>query len=114
MAKATREERGLFELKTLRSFFITGKNKAGIQDRNLEAESEAEAVEKCCLLAWFAPLCLLNLLSYTIQSQLFRLGTTHNSLDPSTSIINQERTHLTCLQTNLMEAFSKWKVLLPK
>jgi hypothetical protein len=38
---------------------------------------------------WLASLGLLSLISYAIQHQLPRGGTTHNGLGPPTPIINQ-------------------------
>lgn len=52
-------EEMVFCLPTLRSYSIT----EGIQGKNLEVETEAEAMEKCFLLAcssWFAQLCFLK------------------------------------------------------
>ena len=46
------------------------------QDRNLEAEPDAEAMKKCCLLA-FSPW-LAHLVSYIPQNHLARDGVTHN------------------------------------
>lgn len=39
----------LFQLRPLRAFSVI----KGSQGRNTEAETEAEAMEKCCLLACF-------------------------------------------------------------
>ena len=47
------------------------------QGRNLEAGTEAEAMEVCCLLA-----SLPGLLSYRTQNHQPRDSTTHNALGP--------------------------------
>jgi hypothetical protein len=56
------------------------------QGRNLEAEADAEAMEGCCLLTCSHG--LLSLLSYKTQDHQPRDGTTHNSLDFSSSVTN--------------------------
>lgn len=48
LTKSTLERKGPISALSLQSFM------KGSQGRNLEAETEVEAVEKCCLLACFA------------------------------------------------------------
>lgn len=59
------------------------------------AGTEAESMEECCLLICFS---LLILLSYSIE-------------DPHTSITNLENAFQSCLQLNLVEAFSRLRFL---
>lgn len=85
------EEGGLFHLVCLGSQSIPG----GSLERNLEADTDAEAMEKCYLLA--CSLGLLTLLSYSTQDHLHRDGTAHREWGPPTPpAINQENVP-TCL-----------------
>jgi hypothetical protein len=68
----------------------------GTQPRNLEAGTEAEAMEE--LAYWLASHVLLSLLYYTTLDQHLTLfGTTHSGLDPPTLIINQDNDLQACL-----------------
>lgn len=60
----------------------------GTKVRKLEAETEGETMEECCLLACF--LWFTSLLSWIIQNHLKRGGIFHSELGSPTSIINQE------------------------
>ena len=62
---------------------------------NLEAGTEAEATEECCLLACSPSLSQPGFFN-TAQDHLLRGGTLHTELGPPTSITNQEKcpTHL--------------------
>ena len=64
--------------------------RAGTRGRNVEAETEAEAMEECCLLAclWLAS-GFLSYFYYTTQDHLPRDATTHSGLGPL-STNNQE------------------------
>jgi hypothetical protein len=78
------------------------------QGRNLEAGTEAKAVEENCLLACSSR--LLSLLPYAILNHLPRVAPPTVNGEPPTSIINLETT---CLQASLMKAFSQLRFLLP-
>jgi hypothetical protein len=54
---------------------------------------------------WLVPYCLLSLISYKIQDCHARDETTHNDLDPSPLINNEEN----ALQLGLTEAFLQMK-----
>lgn len=73
--------------------FATSKSHAipeRIHDRNLEAETEAEAMETFCHFC--APCGFVPLLSYAIQDHLARGSNTHGGLDNALQ---------TCLQDSL-------------
>ena len=72
-----------------------------IQGRNLEVETEAEAIRA----SWLGPCGLLSLLSYITQDHLF--AQSHSGLGPPTSISSRENAPQTCLQTNLMATLSQ-------
>jgi hypothetical protein len=55
--------------------------------RNLEPETDTEAMEECCLLACL--LTFIQLLFYTVQDHLPRDGTAHSELGPPPSTRNQ-------------------------
>lgn len=76
--------------------------KEGTQGRNLQAWTEVESIEECCLLDY--PL-------FEAYSVFFpRHSTIHSEPNPSTSTVNQNN----ALQANLREAFSQVRVSLPK
>ena len=62
------------------------------QGRNLEAGTDAEDVEECCLLLLLFSLHgLLSLISYRTQDHLPRDGTTYGGLGPSSLITNLKK-----------------------
>lgn len=67
------------------------KLRLGTQDRNMEAGTEAVAMEGCCPLVYLLDQSILRLVSYTIQDHLPIQGYYHpGRLGPSTSIMIQE------------------------
>lgn len=83
------------------------KLRAGCQGRDLESRPEADAREKCCLsifLTMDRSICF----SIPHRATWAGNGTSHSGLDPLTSVIIQENAPQSCLQENLMEAFSNW------
>jgi hypothetical protein len=103
MTKRNLKREGLFGL----SVQITA-NHEGKSEQELKAGTEAEIMEWCCLLAcssWLAQLAFLYHPGPPAQEwQLPQWG--------GSSHINQENVPQTCLQTNLMEAFSQLRLLL--
>lgn len=69
----------------------------------LEAGTEAEAREACCLIVLLG---LPSLTSYTTENHLLRGGSFYNGLGPPTSIISHENALLACPQTSLVNDFS--------
>lgn len=88
ITKATGKGKGLFYLRFHFAVRLQRKSRRELkQGRNLEARAGAEAMEKCGLLT-----CslhdLLSLLSYRIQENHCRYGTTHTWVGPPPSITN--------------------------
>jgi hypothetical protein len=84
----TREGKGLFGFIMPWSHFIT----KGNWNRNLEAKTEAEAMEKCSFLAstsWFAHFNFL----YNSGPGLFRVGTNHHEVDLSHQLSIKKMSH---------------------
>ena len=77
------------------------------QGKNLEAGTEAEAMEACCLQ--LAPHGLLSLLSYTTQDSQPRSGTVQSKLGPPTAV--KEMYHK--LAHNLVGTFPQTSSLFP-
>lgn len=97
--------RKTFGLHVLGHNLSVRKLRTGSQGRDLESRPEAEAREKCCLLILLAmdqSICF----SVPRRATCAGNGTSHSGLDPLTSVIIKENAPQSCLQTNLMEAFS--------
>lgn len=76
------------------------------QDRNLEANTEGEAMEDCCLLACFSWFVQYTF-AYTSQPPAQRWHHQQYMLSPLATIANQENAPQTCLEVSLIEAFSQ-------
>ena len=72
--------------------------------RDFDAGTKAETMEECCLLVCFPWLAQPTF--YITQDNLNMISITSSRLDSHISIINQEIVPQTCLQANLIEAFS--------
>lgn len=97
--KATWGRKCLFHFTAYKTSW--NKIRARTQDNNLQVGPEASTTEECILLACLPQIACLAL--YSAQGYLCRDGTTHSGMDPSTSIINQEKAP----QVNLREEFSE-------
>lgn len=80
--------KGLFHLKAFMSILQPS------QGRNLEAETDPEALEKATY--WLVHHGFLSLLSYSTQPHLPRAGTTLSELSLPTSIIKKVPCSLAC------------------
>lgn len=103
------EER-LLQLIPLRSPSVT-KGSQG-RSRNLETGTEAEVMEKCCVLACFYS--FPSLLCYIPQDHLSTSGSIHSGLGPATSIINHDNTPTNLCKAKLMKAVKNIRFPLPR
>lgn len=86
----------------------------GTSGDKLEAGTEAETMEECCLLVCFPRLAHLDFL-YNSEPSTQGSHQPHNDLFSSTPIMNQENTpQKTCLQVNLMEVILQFRLPLPR
>jgi hypothetical protein len=89
-------------------FMLRHEGKSGQELRNLEARTESVSMEEYYLHAC-SICCLIQ-----PRTTCLRDASSHNGPGPPVAICNQENARQTCLQANMMKAFSQMRFPLPR